>query len=299
MSLLSETGPVLYPTDYSEAASAAHPYALYLAGLFGVDLNLLHVDGAGEEARTAAFPDPSDPWAGVSRWLAESPAVGGDGTEELEIPESHRETRPGDDPAEVILSYADEIGAGAICMGTRGRGGIGRLVLGSVTEKVVRSARRPVLTVRENVRSWGEGPRRLLVGADLSPMMKPALAWAGVLAAETGAELTSVHVVTSHAAAVGQNHLQEIHAEFRELGLEGVELEAELLIGDPRVEIRKLAEQREEVDLLVTSSHGRSGAARLVLGSVTESLVRRAPCPVLTVSEPPAGFADDDGGGED
>lgn len=289
MSVLSGAGPVLHPTDFSETALAAHPYSLYLAGLFGTDLHLLHTnaeegeDGTGAEA----FPDTERAWNEVRRWLVGSSAADERTRGEGRAPGVRQETKRGEKPAEAILAYAEEIGAGAICMGTHGRGGIRRLVLGSVTEQVMRETRRPVLTVREGLQDWGEeGPLRLLVGADLSPMMQPSLAWAGVLAAATGAELTAVHVVTSHAGAAEREQLQEIHAAFRELGLEEVNLDAEISAGDPESRIRNLAEE-QEVDLIVTATHGRSGPARLVLGSTTESLVRRAPCPVLTVSDPP------------
>lgn len=297
MSVLSGSGPVLHPTDFSEAALAAHPYSLYLAGLFGTDLHLLHANAEGGEDRTGAgaFPDTERAWTEVRRWLVGSSAAGGGTRGEGQAPGVGQETKRGEEPAGAILAYAEEIGAGAICMGTHGRGGIRRLVLGSVTEQVVRGAHRPVMTVRQGARGWSqEGPRRVLVGADLSPMMQPALAWAGALAVATGARLTAAHVVTSHAGAAEHDRRQRIHAAFRELGLEeDVILDAEISAGDPESRIRDLAEE-QEVDLIVTATHGRSGPARLVLGSTTETLVRRAPCPVLTVSEPPPGI----GGGE-
>lgn len=287
VSSVPASGPVLHPTDFSEAAAAARPHALYLAGLFGTDLHLLHVEENDEERANGDFPGTEDGWTDVESWLAGSPATGARAAGEVTAPGVRQETRRGPEPAEAILSYAEEVDAGAICMGTHGRGGIRRLVVGSVTEQVMRETRRPVLTVREGLRGWGEdGPLRLLVGADLSPMMQPSLAWAGVLAAASGAELTAVHVVTSHAGAAERDQLQKIHAAFRNLGLDEVDLDAELLIGDPDLRIREMAEE-EDADLLVTASHGRSGPVRMLVGSVTESLVRRAPCPVFTVSEPP------------
>lgn len=289
MSFLSESGPVLHPTDFSEPAFAAHPYAVYLAGLLDADLHLLHVEEDGDGSGGSGFPAPTEAWSEVREWLVGGSAARGRDSGEVEAPGVRRETLRGDEPADVILSYAADVGAGAICMGTHGRGGLGRLLLGSVTEQVIRKAGSPVMTVRPEIRGWGEnGPRRLLVGADLSPMMKPALAWAGGLAAAAGAELTAAYVVTSHAGAAQHDQVQQIHAAFRELDIGGVELDAQLLVGDPEVQMRDLARE-QETDLVVTATHGRSGPSRLVIGSVTESLVRRAPCPVLSVSEPPPG----------
>lgn len=142
-SLVSESGPVLHSTDFSEAASAAHPYSLHLAGLFGNDLHLLHVERGEEEADTGAFPDTAEAWDHVRPWLVGSSTAGDGEAGEIQRAEVRRGRRRDDQPAESILSYAEEIGAGAICMGTHGRGGIRRLVLGSVAEQVVREARRP------------------------------------------------------------------------------------------------------------------------------------------------------------
>ncbi len=290
MSFLSESGPILHPTDFSEPALAAHPYSVYLAGLLDADLHLVHVEEDGDGSGDSGFPVPTGTWSEVREWLVGSAAARGREPGEVEAPEVRRETLRGDEPANVILSYAADVGAGAICVGTHGRGGLGRLVLGSVTEEVIRKAGSPVMTVRPEMRGWGDnGPRRFLVGADLSSMMKPALAWAGVLAAATGADLTAAYVVTSHAGAAQHDQLQQIHAAFRDLDIEGVELDAQLLVGDPEVQMRDLAKE-QQMDLVVTATHGRSGTSRLVIGSVTESLVRRAPCPVLSVSEPPPGL---------
>jgi nucleotide-binding universal stress UspA family protein len=64
-----------------------------------------------------------------------------------------------------------------------------------------------------------------------------------------------------------------------------VEHEHRLLYGDPASEIVRLAGE-EQVDLIVMGTHGRTGLMRLLMGSVAEAVVRRAPCPVLTIREP-------------
>lgn len=290
MSPVADLGPVVHPTDLSGGARAAFPYSLYLASLFGTDLHLLHVRaGDGVGAADAGFPSPGEESERVGRWLSgrSGDAAGAEPSAgSAALPAVHREVRRGGEPASRIVSYASEVEAGALCMGTHGRRGMRRLVLGSVTETVIRRARSPVLTVRRGVPGWPDvGPRLVLAAVDLSPMMEPALAWAGLVAAASGAGLRAVHVVTSPAGAAVSAKRQRLHRAFEELDITGVELETEMLAGDPADRIAGAAEGAE-ADLVVAATHGRSGPSRLVLGSVSESLVRRAPCPVLTVSDP-------------
>lgn len=280
MSRAPVPGPVVFPTDLSAGARAAFPYAVYLAALLDSDLHLLHVRTGEEDAPgEPAFPDPAGESERVRGWLREGPGAS--------LPAVRREVRDDDGAASGILGYASETDAGAVCMGTHGRRGLRRLVLGSVTEEVIRRARSPVLTVRRGIRGWPEGgPRRVLTAVDLSPMTKPALAWAGRVAEATGASLEAVHVVTTHAGAAASGKRQRIHRAYGEAHPDGVDLDSEVMAGDPADRITAAAEERE-ADLVVAATHGRSGPSRLVLGSVSEALVRRAPCPVLVVSDPP------------
>lgn len=293
MPRLPELGPVLRPTDLSEGARAAYPYAIYLAALSGDDLRSIHVcppdadETSALESLRGEVEDEleDDVTSRVSGWLDRS---GGDGGEEPRVPDSHAEVRRSDEPARAVLEYADEIGAGSIVMGTHGRTGLSRLVLGSVTEQVVRRSPIPVFTVRRDVGGWGaDGLRRVLVAADLSPTMEPALRWGGLMAAATGAELEAVHVVKSPAGAAPSGKRQRILRAYRELDAPDVALTVEVVIGHPADRICQTARQ-DGADLVVTATHGRSGPARLVLGSVTEAVVRHARCPVLTV---PAGVS--------
>lgn len=264
MSEFPRSGPVLHPTDASEGARAAYPYARRLADLLGSEVRSFHVAAA-----EGGVPAASEFLAGR-----------GDGGEQLEV-------RRGDRPHRVLLDRAEEIGAGAIVMGTHGRQGLRELVLGSVTERVIRGSSVPVLTVRPGMEGWaGDGPRRVLVGADLGPTMGRALRWAGAMAAAAGAELEAVHVVESPAAAVPSGKRRRIHDAYRELDAPEVGLSAQVVAGDPADRICQMGEETG-AELVVTAPHGRSGPARLVLGSVTEAVVRRARCPVLTV--PPEG----------
>jgi nucleotide-binding universal stress UspA family protein len=139
---------ILVPTDFGEPSGKALLYARALGQAFGAALHVLHVVedpyivGAAVHGYLAAVPDLRD------RALA-------DGQRRLEeaLPAAERGpslealVRMGN-PCEEILRYARDKDAGLIVMGTHGRSGVAHLLLGSVAEKVVRSAPCPVLTVR-------------------------------------------------------------------------------------------------------------------------------------------------------
>lgn len=293
MSGIDQLGPVLYPTDFSEGARAAFRHAVYLAALAGSELYALHVASAEEApSEPPEFPSGRDAYGQVSGWLRgpeQDAASGGpgDASGRQRPPPMHREVRPGGTPATTILEYASEVDVGTIAMGTLGRRGLRRLVLGSVTEQVIRRWRGPVLAVRRTAGDRDEGGlQEILVAVDLSAMMKAALAWAAILAAATGAELRILHVVASTVGAASGAKRQEIYRSFRGLDVPEVSFRIEVVAGDPGSRISRAAEE-VGADLIVTATHGRSGPARLVLGSVTEPVVRRAPCPVLTVADAP------------
>lgn len=279
-------GPVLHPTDFSEGADAAFPYALYFAALFGGGLTALHVRVPGGPD-PEPLPDPDEAFDRVSGWLA----ADGDDVP-ARPPEIERVTRRSERPAEEILDHASEAEAGMICMGTQGRRGLRRLVLGSVAERVIRRSPAPVFTVRQAAGGWDDGgPGTVVAAVDLSAMTEPSLAWAALVAAATGADLRAVHVIESPAGAAAGGRRQEIHQVFADVappGTEDVVLDVDVVPGDPAGRICDAAAEAD-ADLVVTATHGRGGPSRLVLGSVAEAVVRRSPAPVLTVSEPPAG----------
>lgn len=293
MGALANIGRVVYATDLHEGARAALPYATYFAALTGAELRTLHVAPPGDGVSGSDLPGPEAAWRRVSGWIGQPPGPGDGEVSSADVPDARREVRESDDPAEAILGYADEVGAGLLCLGTHARRGLRRLVLGSVAERVVRESPAPVLTVRRGVGGWGEqGLARILVPVDLSGMMPPALAWSARVAAAAGAALRVVHVVESPAGAAATGRRQRIYAAYHEHtrpeARPDERPEVEILAGDPAGRICGCADE-EGADLIVTATHGRSGPARLVLGSVTEAVVRRAPCPVLTVTEPPPG----------
>ncbi len=162
---------ILYPVDGSDGSEAPLEDVRTLAKRFDATVHVLHVvDDRPEALGLVGRPDREGSPGMAGRVGEESNPGMGTGTPEageLRNRLSERAQRIVDDvgskldevsvkavvkrgaPHETIVEYADEIGADVIVMGTHGRGGVERLLLGSVTEKVVRTARVPVLTVRE------------------------------------------------------------------------------------------------------------------------------------------------------
>jgi nucleotide-binding universal stress UspA family protein len=137
--------------------------------------------------------------------------------------------------------------------------------------------------------------RKILFPTDFSHTGDAALAFATSLARDTGATLLIVHV-EEPPAAYGGGELyyglpepahEELHRMLGEVlpSDPSVPFEHRLVTGDPAHAIVNLAEM-EGVDLIVMGTHGRSGLSRLLMGSVTEVVVRKAKCPVLTYKQP-------------
>ena len=146
--------------------------------------------------------------------------------------------------------------------------------------------------------------RRILVPTDFSGCANYALAYAAAIARAANAMVICVNVVEPIVPAVGYTGMVEAMpiAEMseqmedsaeRELPgvmnceeLRGLKVEEVIGHGDAAAEIVRVAEERE-VDLIVISSHGRTGLGRILFGSTAEAVVRHARCPVLVVKPPP------------
>lgn len=137
--------------------------------------------------------------------------------------------------------------------------------------------------------------RKILFPTDFSPASQEALHWATSLARDSGATLLICHVEEPPMAYGGGEMYymddEMTHEEMRKSLLQvvptdhNVPFDHMLLNGDPATAIVEAAE-KEEADLIVMGTHGRTGFTRLLMGSVAETVVRRAKCPVLTIKQP-------------
>ena len=197
-----------------------------------------------------------------------------------------------------IIGLAEEIGAGLIVVGSRGRGGIRRALMGSVSDSVVRHAHCPVMVVRDDEHQRDDLPGRILLAVDGSEEASAAARTAVELAERTDSELHLVHVgevrPVVHPERRGYlaryEELQEEALRLLEEQVEEVESaggtisRAHLRMGRPDEEIIVLGEEIG-AGLIVTGSRGLGGMRRALMGSASDSIVRHAHCPVLVVRE--------------
>ncbi|MDQ3924791.1 MAG: universal stress protein [Actinomycetota bacterium] len=203
-----------------------------------------------------------------------------------------------------IVALADEIDSGLIVMGSRGRGGVRRALMGSVSDSVVRHAHCPVLVVRgeggEEERTAITFPTKILVATDSSEEATLAARTAADIAAKTESEVHLVHVrgmpvyidPGSEAPRVASGAAEEtIRREAQGvLDTQAEQLEAangkvtqtHLRLGRPVEEIIVLADEID-AELVVMGSRGLGRVRRLLLGSVSDGVVRHAHCPVMVV----------------
>jgi nucleotide-binding universal stress UspA family protein len=204
--------------------------------------------------------------------------------------------------AATVCAAAQEEQIDLIIMPAHRHTALGRFFIGSVTQRVVRCAPCPVLVVRERTLKEQESRKefdlkRIVVPTDFSEASKKAFPYAAALARKFGATITLVHVVPTH-LALSLSQLGVMLEEKRLIERARKELplfcEAEL---DPRVQVSTMVltggptygicqtAESEAADLIVMATHGHTALQRFVVGSVTEHVLREAPCPVLVVRE--------------
>ena len=142
---------------------------------------------------------------------------------------------------------------------------------------------------------------KILVAIDFSGHSEAAAQYAASLARDGGAQLVAVHVIQPpppygaagpHVGPLVDQTEKLLHQMLDEAVTRDsrVEHESHLLVGNPADEILRFADE-QGVDLIVLGTHGRTGTARLLTGSVAEAVIRKSPCPVLTIRQPASAFA--------
>jgi nucleotide-binding universal stress UspA family protein/predicted transcriptional regulator len=202
-------------------------------------------------------------------------------------------------PYAVLLDLADEFGVDAVVMATHGRGGLPRTVLGSVANAVVQHATTPVLLVHADGTTPVRPPafERLLVPLDGSTLAERALVSAAEIA-QPDSLIVLVRVEVPAQArpakgadgsprpgsdAVGNPSTAYLLSIAETMRSKGHRVDTDARVGRPAAQILEAA-QAHEADVIVMGTHGRSGPARWLLGSVADEVVRHADRPVLLVS---------------
>ena len=292
---------VLCAVDFSEFSLDALRHGVVLARWYGAELRLLHV----YEPAATLLPVKGPP--------GDLPLSQPVNVEEL-AGEVRQFCAPVLEPVaknvEVVLKEgkaAKEIAreaerwpADLLILGTHGRSGFERLFLGSVTEKVLRSTRVPLLTIPPTVRQPGSPLfKTILCPVEFSGASTRALEYALSLAKEADARLIVLHVLEdtlgeAGAETLGHLSLSEYHQHVEQEALKrltaAIPEDARVWAKpDERVskgrayrEILKTVEE-ERVELVVMGVNGRGAIDRFVFGSTTHRVIRDAACPVLTL----------------
>jgi len=185
-------------------------------------------------------------------------------------------------PADTILKYAADRQIDLIAMGTHGRSGVNRWMLGSVAERVLRASEIPVLTVRPAPSAAGPAAiRRILCPVNNTAPARRALTTAMDLASCIGARLTVVHVKEDAAT----DSIQDLCAWVAGNRRGTCEVREVVRQGDATAEIIA-ATAEEDCGLAVIGAQHRAFFDSTVLGTTTVRVVRHARCPVLTVTGP-------------
>jgi nucleotide-binding universal stress UspA family protein len=280
---------VLLATDFSSVSESALLYAEAITRRYGSKLLAVHVILPVETGMV-----PPENWGSSQRAIDEATS------QEM----NYLDQRLQGLPHEVVLRHgrvwdviSEEIernDVDLLVMGTHGRSGLGRLLMGSVAEGIFRQARCPVLTIGPNVAAKAAPEaefKEIVFATDFSPASLAALPYALSLAQEYQAHLTLLHVVSKEVAQVmdAENIIEPRISELRNLipldaGL-WCRAEYAVVFGD-RAECILETAAKKKADLIVLgvrSAHGHVAAATRVGAATAHRVVSAALCPVLTV----------------
>lgn len=287
---------ILCPIDFSEFSTRAYRYALSIAEHYRARVMALHVVELWRYP-SASFAASAQLYDEFCQALSES---GKGQLQQFVNKHADDEIKPElvvhqGMAADSILSFAQAQKADAIVMGTHGQRGYDRLMLGSVTNRVMRTAPCPVLVVcnapRESTTADKEGRvhrlRQILFCTDFSENSERALSYAISATEEYDAELTVLHVLedvpspakTDKAIAAATAQLDRlIPPEARKT----LKTKTAVRIGKPYRQIIQLALETQ-TDMVAMGVHGRGALDLAVFGSTTYRVMQLGPCPVLAV----------------
>ena len=289
---------ILVPVDFSEFSDKAVEYALFLAEKYCASITLLHViilfqEDYDEEEQLKVYEQMVQKKEKEKAKQLESPCL----TAKKRGIAVNSVLLRGFSIANSILEYTSENDFDLLVMGTHGHTGFKQLLLGSVTEKVVRESPIPVLTIHKDYNKIEI--KEILVPVDLSKQSQTAINQGKAIAQEFKATLEFLHVVE-----------MEAHPEFYNISFEPILKEnpqlahhitgnmikatgiakdqATYAVKEGKVykEIKKYADN-SQIDLIVMGTHGRDDLGDFLLGSNSERVLRIATCPVLTMRQRP------------
>lgn len=273
---------IAVPVDFSELSDGALALAEQIAERSGGELAVLYAD--------PFLPPPhftSSQIEKIAQDLEESRGLASDELERhvaglLTRGVRYRTSVIENLPVPAIVDWARDNAPDLIVMGTHGRSGLNRFMLGSVTERVLRETPVPLLTVRSASTS-PRSIRKILCPVNFTGSAQKALEHAAVLARLMQAELTVVHV--SDGDAEGEDALSSLEGCIRPIE-NSPAIQRVTLRGVPDETVLRYAEENG-TDLIVLAATHRRFLDTTVLGSTTVHVIRHSAVPVLTVTSRP------------
>ncbi|WP_280586813.1 universal stress protein [Halorubrum sp. Boch-26] len=286
---------ILVPTDGSDGARIGARQGIDLAATIGADLHVLSVVDTRETESNLSSTDRTERerlLEGEAERAVDSIA----GLARTHLSDRITTAVETGIPFQTINDYVDAHDIDLIAMGTQGRTGFKRAVLGSVAERTVRTANVPVVTATPDADTDEIGDQlyeNVLLPTDGSEGAELAVEWGVTLAEVYDATVHTVYSVdTSRFGDVEGS--AEIHDALEQTGQEALETVRERsraadvsvagsIASGPAARTILSYSEEHDIDLIVMGTHGRSGLRRYLIGSVTETVVRNATVPVCCV----------------
>ncbi|MBD0315347.1 MAG: universal stress protein [Nitrospiraceae bacterium] len=272
---------ILFPTDFSPCASSAERYVRFLAKTYRASIHVLHT----LDIHDGVYPLGTQHDREAARRLEQTVKDLHDSA-----PMVTSEQRTGISDV-TICEAAAAHRADLIVMGTHGRKGVERILLGSTTERVVTMAPCPVLAVRQphatpehDLHKW----RTIIVPVDFADCACEAVEYGAELAKDFAAALVLLHIVDPAPYRRASEQVEKARTLLSSIGekirVHGIPVREVLHGGQPAEGIVDVV-RSEDADLVVMGTHGRRGLSQFVFGSVAGAVVRRAACPVMTLRQ--------------
>lgn len=286
---------ILVPVDFSECSNKAVEFAMHFGDKFNAHITLLHIvslfhEDVNEESRLHDFESVIQK---REQWINGKLKEHENTADQHEVKIDSVLLR-GFTTADKILEYIQENNFDLVIMGSHGRTGIKHLLQGSVSEKVVRLSKIPVLTIHHSTKNYD--PKIILVPIDFSKFSKIAVERAQFFARLFNAKIIFLHIIEQviHPAFYAANIESVFQIDpglkkrtFNKLKefVDLVEIKSEYLVleGKAYKEIVETA-KKKKVDLIVMGTQGLTGLDYFLMGSTAERVVRLAECSVLTVA---------------
>jgi nucleotide-binding universal stress UspA family protein len=278
---------ILFATDFSPAAAAAAPIAIEIAQRYGAKIIGLHVNPF--DSYTAAAPEA---WASMAEATERENKEDAQRLNE-QLKDIEHEVVIGEGNIwEVISSQIKEKGIDLIVVGTRGRTGFGKTVLGSVAEEILRKAPCPVLTVGPHINLWSEEYAKMheiLYATDLATDSPAAAPYAISLAQENQAHLVLLHVMegpktgelmdTPEVVDLKERKLQQLVSRHADLWCDPTYIVEQ---GPAAEKILDVAKRRHTALIVLGAKPAGWLSTHFNVGTI-HKIVSEATCPVLTV----------------